>query len=515
VSWPDAVLLLTLFCATFVVHDVGYILRAPFWVDETWVAISMKLPVSDLKQVTASSPPGWTLLLRLSNIGGIHLGGEQGARLIPLIFSAFTPPAAYILVRRLPWATVSSARCCAVLCSTAVLLSPTSLVRDDLKQYTADALVSLIILAIVSQMERGDSGRALMALGAVTCLGLLFTNTAVLVGIPGFVALSVTAARRRQRSQLVKVVAVGGVSASIGAAVYYFSRPPVPSGLYDYWHNFFVPLRQGFSASGHFLLHRSGNIADFSTGLPLLLFVVAILAGLHLLTRLVRPALCMTYVLLIIEMIVLSAADKYPYGDQRTSHFLSVALCILAVLGVIHLLELCVDVLREWRPFIRRARPRTTVLATCVAVSLMGAVMSHKIRQHSIPVEDLRTTTRYLAAHERPGDVVLVSSSSTWGVAYYWPKAHVSLRPSTNLQGFIALPADVDMFTANDRTDVAVLDALGTALAEQRRRGAGARLWIVREHLKPAEMQAWQDAFVTDQVAPQAVVGTSLVAVNG
>lgn len=38
-SWPDQLLGSLLTSATFLVHDVPYILMAPYWNDEAWVAL--------------------------------------------------------------------------------------------------------------------------------------------------------------------------------------------------------------------------------------------------------------------------------------------------------------------------------------------------------------------------------------------------------------------------------------------------------------------------------------------
>lgn len=56
--------------ATLVVHEVGYMVSAPFWTDEAWVAISSKLPLSQLHEVSASTPVGWSFVLSLVVGGG-------------------------------------------------------------------------------------------------------------------------------------------------------------------------------------------------------------------------------------------------------------------------------------------------------------------------------------------------------------------------------------------------------------------------------------------------------------
>jgi hypothetical protein len=70
-----------------VVHDVGYLLRQPFWIDEAWVAVSTRFPLSQLPATTSATPIGWSVVLRI-----FSLGGNQTSRLLPLAFAAAAVP---------------------------------------------------------------------------------------------------------------------------------------------------------------------------------------------------------------------------------------------------------------------------------------------------------------------------------------------------------------------------------------------------------------------------------------
>ncbi len=83
-------LVLALGAATFVVHDVGYLLSRPYWTDEAWVAVTTRFPIGDLRDTTSSTPIGWSALLRL-----FAVGGAQRQRIEPLLFSAATVILAY------------------------------------------------------------------------------------------------------------------------------------------------------------------------------------------------------------------------------------------------------------------------------------------------------------------------------------------------------------------------------------------------------------------------------------
>ena len=66
----DWLLALVVGLSVLAVHDVGYILRAPFWLDEAWVAATVRAPLGMVGSLTSSTPIGFTLLLRLVPFGG-------------------------------------------------------------------------------------------------------------------------------------------------------------------------------------------------------------------------------------------------------------------------------------------------------------------------------------------------------------------------------------------------------------------------------------------------------------
>ena len=81
----ETALAIAVAACVFVVHDVPYVLRAPYWLDEAGVAASTRISLGQLRLATASSPIGWTFLLRLA-----PTSGQQDQRLVPLLFAALT-----------------------------------------------------------------------------------------------------------------------------------------------------------------------------------------------------------------------------------------------------------------------------------------------------------------------------------------------------------------------------------------------------------------------------------------
>jgi len=191
------------------------------------VAISTKLPLRQIAHVSASTPVGWSLMLRL-----VLIGGDERLRIVPLVFSALTVITAYAYARSLPWPRLWLGRLAAVLAGVAALLVPSALVRDDLKQYTADAFVTLVILWLVSRLEAGWTRRRLVNLGVVVVAGFLFSAVSAFVGAAAFGSVVLVALVGRRWRRLAESAVAGtatGVLLLLIFVVLY--RPGIPAGL--------------------------------------------------------------------------------------------------------------------------------------------------------------------------------------------------------------------------------------------------------------------------------------------
>ena len=76
------------------VTNVRFLLAQPYWLDEAWVADSVRAPLSLVPRLASSTPLGWTLLLRL-----VPFGGPERQRLVPLAIYALAAALAYLLGR--------------------------------------------------------------------------------------------------------------------------------------------------------------------------------------------------------------------------------------------------------------------------------------------------------------------------------------------------------------------------------------------------------------------------------
>ena len=414
IAEPLAVLLLGLL--VLVVHDVGYLLRHPFWTDEAWVAVTTRFPLSQLPATTSSTPIGWSALLRV-----VTVGRTQTGRLLPLGFAGASVMIAYWFARRIGWRWPAASVTAGLLAGIGVLLVPAMLVRDDLKQYTADACMALLTLALTSQLEREWSRWRLAALSVSVWGGMLLSHTAAFVGVAAFGAVCAVQLARRAWRRLAEAVVAGTATAMLMLGVYegFDARAVVP-GLTAYWAGYYLPATHGLQASTTFVISRFSAVHAFFGLGPVWLGLPLFIAGLVTIFRLGRPATAIAITALWPEMLALSALKKYPFLDERTSTFLFAITVVVAAIGVAGLGSLL-------RPWLKGGV--AAILAAAAAVAFTVAAHPY-VRSHSIPHEDVRDQARYVATHAAPGDVILVNLSSNWGFAYYWPAARRPAGPT-------------------------------------------------------------------------------------
>jgi hypothetical protein len=495
----DVLLAGLLAIATLGVHDLGYVVSQPFWNDEFWVAISTKLPLSNLLRVTASSPPGWTLLLRI-----MPFGDTEQLRIVPLIFAAFTVIAAYVFARLLPWPSVRLGRTAATMAALAALLVPSSLIRNDLKQYTADAFFALVIFCLLSRLEADWSAptwlRRLLQLAACALTAFLFSTAAVFVGTAVVMCVVLTVMIRREWARLTPAVAVAGACVVSFLAIYLVVyRPGSPPGLTRFWAAYYVPVSDGVGPSAAFVARAARRVVDVLGLGPAFVVLALLAAGITTLVRLRRLACALLVPIVLLLMIGAAAARAYPLFDVRTSHFLSVLVVVTAAVGAA---GLCAAIAR------RRAVLGVALAGLLVVAFVGNAPVRSNVRAHSIPAEDLRTSTAYVAAHTRPGDTVVVSSLSSWGFAFYWPTGAPAIEPVTsNLQRFVTVfPDQPNILVARDGTTAGVRDVMAQARARATGPDGNRRIWLIHGHVRPRELADYRTSASSDGLVSSTVV---------
>ena len=156
-SWFDTAIVVAVAVATVLVHPIHLLLINPFWLDEAWVAVLTKAPLTQLPRMSSTAPVGFVVLLRF-----VPGSGLQRGRLVVLGFSVLTAITAYVLARGLGWKQRWTGTVRGTVAALVVMLAPFSLVRNDLKQYTCDGFCALLLLVFGVRAERQQSRRSLI-----------------------------------------------------------------------------------------------------------------------------------------------------------------------------------------------------------------------------------------------------------------------------------------------------------------------------------------------------------------
>jgi hypothetical protein len=469
--------------SVLLVHDVPYLLHHSLWLDEAWVADTVRARVGLTPSLASSTPLGWTYLLRL-----VPFGGSQRLRLVPLAFTMLAAAAGYLFGRELRLTRFATG----ILTGAAVLLSPAMLVRDDVKQYTAEAFACLVVWVLVARLENEWRIRRLAAVAAVASFGLLFANTVIFVGVAAMACLGLECLVQREFRRLIAVAVAGAAMLAVSAVIYVtLIGPQVTHNLTAFWTPYYAPR----SVSGviSFLHLRLTQLAPYAGFRTLIVDVILVVAGVVALVWLRRIALAALFPVTLILVLAASAARKYPFGDLRTSTFWLVTAPLLMAVAVAAAGHLAARIDR-----------RVPLVVAAAGLAVWVPVTNPFIRSHQIPNEDVHSEVTYLDGHYRPGDVVIVSYAASYAFAYYYPRANPtfvadSAGPNAHLPVYPHVPWIVVM---HNRQAADVANALAAARAKIAAEPAAARgrIWIIRSHLARTETRAWRRDLAGDRV---------------
>ena len=461
----DQVLAAILAASALAVHDVGYMLSHPFWVDEAWVAVTTRARVGLLPWLSATTPVGWMWLVRV-----VPGTGAQRLRMLPLAFTVGAVAAGYWFGRELRIMRYLGG----LLSGMAVLLVPAMLVRD--------------VLVLVARIENHWSRARLVTIAAVTAGGLFFTNTVIFVGVAAMAALGVETLVRRRPGRLLDVaVASAGMLAASGAVYELVDRRHVVPGLTAFWAAYFIPRDQGLSGAVTFVHQRAAQLAPDLGFRSLTVDGILALSGVAGLIWLKRYALAVIVPITLALVLAASAAKIYPFGDLRTSTFWLVMVAVLMAVGVATAVRV-----------VATLNPPTALLLAAGALAVWVWAAHPYVRSHPIADEDVRSQVAYLDQHRQPGDVVIVNSSASFAFAYYDRRVTPDFEHyDGTTTGFLPVYPGVPwLIQMRNRQAADVSAALATAVADVGRQPAGnkGRIWIVRSHVSTGEMSLWQAA---------------------
>ena len=465
---------------TLLLHSPSYLLTTPFWLDEAWVAVASKAPFDRLLVVTSSTPLGWTLTMLM-----VPGGGEQRYRLLPLAFAVGSVLVAFLLARDLGWTDCRHAYVAGVAAAVAAAVVPVALLRNDLKQYTGDAFFAMLLVWLMVRLEQHWTRSRLITLVVASIVSSFVSTTSLFVTASLFISLVGMSLVGRDRSRIIEsVVATAAAGFGTLAIAVLFILPNANDSLSGYWADWFLSLTDGINGLGETVWERLADLSSLmGFAWPVVLVLLTIVGITSMFLR-GRPVAAVTIPLLWLEMLILGLLDRYPFLDQRTSHFLLVLTVVVVAIGVADI---------AFRLAAVRQMLGVVFLVAAAAVYFAGT--SEYVGRPTIPDEDVRSQVRYLEQNASAGDTILVSVLGGYGFAYYWDLDDPVFFDTTKFAtGFGVGYQDDDIIIASGRSFEEVDDALARAIDQSMAAQSSGRLWLVRTHINGTEAAAWSRA---------------------
>ena len=482
--------------AVVLVYNVHYLLTQPYWLDEAWVADTLRAPLGQVPRMASSTPLGWIVLLRF-----VPGHDPERQRLVPLAFAALAVALGYLLGRELRLTRFAAG----LLTAAAVLLSPALLARDDLKQYTAEACATLLIWLLVAGLENSWARWRLAALAAAASLGCLLASTAIMTGAAALGCLGLECLLKRQWRRLAEVAVTSAGALAIFAVVYELVvKPTINPKLAYIWFPHYLPGDQSNAVS--FLLAQARGLAPY-LGFPgpagKVATVVLAAGGMMALVLLGRLALAVLLPVTVLVVITASWMRIYPFGDPRTSTFWLVMVPVLMAIGAaaaIHALTRVMPADKVRRNWVRAA----AVVLTAIVLAAWVPARASQIRIRPLNPQNPYAQIRYVEKHFRPGDVILVNFEAAYAFAYYYTTP-TNDYPEDDVaaNGFVPqYPGVPWIIIATDRdpgTVISVVTRADAVIAAEPPAHRG-RIWLISDHMGWEEALWWKSAEANGKV---------------
>jgi hypothetical protein len=467
--------------AVFLSHDMEYLLNWPLWGDEAWVVISRNFPLSDLPSLISSTPIGWNLLVQVFSSFGDTCG-----RVLVQLFTVGAAVAAYGIGRALSsLRSALTTRAAGAIVAISVVSAPASLLRNDIKHYTADAFITLVIMLLVilviqSRDPDRDHNRdrsALITLTVVSSLGLTLAFATLFASGAAFLALAVHSLLVNDRRQFRETV-IAGVIAAVSLALWYsafYIRGDIPS-LREFWQ---PQYPQSLMDLPRFIGTRLLLVDDQTAFHSVFVILPLVIIGTLILWRHRLYAIALFGPLMLLLMTTLGLLERYPLLDGRTSHFFLIFTSVFTAVSIVLLLDtLYARALRGKRPaWVSRSWVPTVAIATLALIVIVAA--SPSWRAKSLPGYSVEAQIDYVLKHAGPSDLILFNNLASYQVGISWTRDEPSWCPNeTAWTGFdICYPGVDDLRGFNTLNEAYEL------MDRHLEAAPGSAVWLIRSHV--------------------------------
>lgn len=447
-------------------HLTGPTFHSPYWLDEAYVALSTRYPISDLHVMSSNTPIGFLLLLKAAP-------GADNLRAIPLIFLVLTVIGGYWFGFSAYGSQGSKAIKAGSLVALCLIFAPFLIGPLELKQYTAEAFTAILVLLFCLKIDADFSIRKVCALGCTIVALMTISHTVVFIGLAALLAIILNLLLKKVPSRRDLMLTCGISILTLGACLLYYilvDRQGRTADLVHWWTAFFPTVR----GLPEYLVESLRYLSPFHNSVWALLLSVLFGLGIFKLWRLDRK-ITVTSIFIVICMAVVAGVMKvFPLLDQRTSTYLLTIITMTIALGTLHFIELSSDLLGHHVEYI--LWPAVVIFVVIASLPAMTIY----------PLEDTRDTTRYVESHFKQGDTVITSPGAGYGFSFYWPTRPDLCRPSSaNSVAFgVCYPGKSIVILPPSFSPG---DQLSQAVDSRLKHPGGNSLWVVSTHLSRQE----------------------------
>ena len=396
---------------------VGWFLRAhmygldrSLWFDEAELARNLvNRSFTDLLKPLDSNqgaPIGFLILQKavISSLGS----RDYILRLVPLLAGLASVPLMYLVSRQYGGLSLD----CVALGLFA--LSPRLVYYSaELKQYSTDVLVTLVLLFIVPKcLEEKARPSALVALGSAGAVTIWLSHPSLFVLAGIALTLALVFAVRRDSHRFWGLIGIGAAWLTSLGLLYLISLRHLAanSDLASYWSGSFAPIPSWSNLNWYYDAWM-GLLKD-PAALPANLITVGLLTIGTVSLALRRPPLMFTVLTSFLLTLIASALGKYPFSG-RLLIFLVPLLFLLVAEGID---RVRVASLRVNRPL------AGLVTASLVAYILWGPVTTAYRNVKSPPIgEHIKPAMSYLSQGYQDTDLIYLYIGAEPAFAFYAP----------------------------------------------------------------------------------------------
>lgn len=374
------------------------------WTDDAWVALAIKEPWSYIWYNSLTSI-GFRAIIRimLETFGNTSLV----AQFLPYVFSLLTIPMTYLVARQVkitPWFALFAAF---------MVASSSTLVNYSIrvKQYTGDALFTLVIVSILIWLIQHPEKRAVWIIfGLLCCLSIVYSGQLLVVIAPA-VAFVLFYCWLYEKTQLRRALVLS-VLTGLFSLYWYLAvlNPAVESWLVNYWSDKYIVIDQGIVAFLQSIGLRIGYIYNDgfdNTAVHIAGGLLLTLAALFL-----RYRLTLSLLLPVFLAIALAMAGKAPIGTRTDAYFLPLLALVMAI-GAEALLVFASSTQRDTS----RNLVRYSVYLLVPLLIFWGLYNRFSPREY--PPHDIRTLTAIWERESRDHEKTFIHSKAMNGFRLY------------------------------------------------------------------------------------------------